>query len=175
MTAGVFERLRDAVKALLLTEPAFVSALTTSITAGGIGLPRAPTAVLAAQPLAQVANLHADQLPVFLLEPDTARAAAIPGLSNDPSGMTIGGGQQAMQVDYSGTLVWAEDDRETAALQRRRLMDQFPKLWLRNPDAGCLDVASVVVSGMAPDLGVRHPTQVFNFILTADVAVQRTE
>lgn len=167
----ITEQLHDAIAGLLTTDAVFTAALVASIAAGGVGLSRVPSTVLSNRPMVELQQLHADQLPCWVMEPMNAAAIASEG---SDFGVTIGAGAQEFRNRVIVSLVWREQDRDTAYRQRLRIPDLLVNLFLRNPTVGLADCTGCLVTATEPDQGGQHPFQLLSAEITGDVVINRS-
>lgn len=172
--SGVIERLYAAIVALLTTDASFTAELVLALGAGGVGLPSLPTTIVSPRPLDDIRQLGNDVLPCWIVEPINLQAGPIPGLSEDPYGLVISGMHQAFKAEIGVGLVWNNEDRDAAQLQRMRLPDLLTRLFLRIPDAGVAGVQVCCVTDTEGDQGLNHPHQNFKAVLTADLIIERS-
>lgn len=170
----MIETLHNAIKTLLTTDAAFVAALTLAFAGGGCGFATAPTAVIVNRPIAEVKQLHQSKLPCWLIETAPLAASALPGLSDDEHGLSLGGNQQAFRVLVAIGLIWNQQDHDLAYLQRLRVPVALVKLFLRNNDAGVDGCAMCIVAEVEPDQGLNHPMQIMRATLAADIVIERS-
>lgn len=167
----IVEQLHDAIAALLTSDAAFTTALTTAISGGGVGMPQAPVRVLSNRPLAELQQLHADLLPVWIMEPMNATVIAT---EFSDLGVTIGAGQQEFRHRIVVSLVWTETDRDVAYRQRLRIPELMAQLFMRNPTAGLDGCTACILTASEPDQGGAHPFQILSAEITGDVFINRS-
>ena len=167
----IVEDLHNAIAALLTTDATFTAALVASVASGGVGLASVPTKVLSNRPLAEIQQMHADLLPCWIMEPINAAAIASDG---SDFGVTIGAGAQEFRHRIVVSLVWREQDRDTAFRQRLRIPELLVQLFLRNPTAGLDYCTGCLITGSEPDQGGQHPFQLLSAEITGDVVINRS-
>ena len=138
----------DAVADLLMNEAMFVDEITALIGS-------APKSVLRANtPWERLAG-HA--LPCFVIEQGDGKGGS--NSNQADAGQVIGHQEQQFSSELMIALLWNEQDRDTAGVQRTELPGIFARLFLRNPVPGNCDGAWL--DQWIPDRGVQHPRQTF--------------
>jgi hypothetical protein len=166
----IIEDLHNAIAALLIGDATFTGELTASIASGGCGL--APVRnVLSNRPIAQLQQLHAAQLPCWVLEPINADAEADEG---GEYGVTIGNHAQRFRQRVICSLVWRELDRDTAYRQRLRIPERLVQLFLREDSLGLPQCEGALVRAIETDVGGTHPTQLLTVAIDAIVHINRS-
>ena len=158
MSAAAFH---NGVKAALLGDAVFSAAIAAL-------LGRPVTAAHGAN--VPLASLPADRLPCFVIEQGDGDAASI-SVDGGDEGLVIGLAQQQFASELHVTLVWSEQDRETAGMQRRSLPGLLAQLMLRMPQPGGIHFARL--AGWEPDRGVNHPLQVWRATLRGEYVISQ--
>lgn len=151
---------RDALIALLTTDPTFTAAVNTLL---------GQTVTSALKTNTPLGEIPATLYPCWVLEQGNGNAAAIS--NNDTTIQTIGLSMQTFTVSLGLALVWVEQDRERAADQRAALPELLTQLMLRNPMPGGIDGA--VLTAFTPDGGVNHPAQIWRADVVGDVTFRQ--
>lgn len=172
--SGVVERIHDAIAAALADDAAFTAALTDLLPAGGCGLPVVPPVIRSMRPTAEVMQLHQDGSPSWIIEAAPLTAGPVMNVADDDSGLVMGGYQQGFELQIAIGLVWSQQDRDAAYLQRLRIPEALVKLCLRRLDFGVDGCAAVYVREVDPDPGLRHPNQNLMALLSASIVIERT-
>jgi hypothetical protein len=168
------EMVGAAIAALLTSDAAFVAELTAPTVGGGVGLSVAPANVISNRPFDQIVNLGQESLPCWVIEPIEMQAGPFANITDDDTGLTLGGDMQVFRLNIGVGLVWAEQNRDVAYLQRQRIPDSLVRLFLRYGDAGVAGCSSCVVTQVQPDQALNHPMQNLKAVLTADIAITRS-
>lgn len=155
------EAFAAGVASLLTTDATFVAAINA----------------LLAQPVANVydgnvplANIPADRLPCWVIEQGDGRSQGISNSADE--GITIGHYEQQFASDLYVSLVWREQDREIASVQRQRLPTLIAQLFLRNPQPGGIAFARLVE--WEPDRAVHHPLHVWRATLGGEYSIPQS-
>jgi len=171
--SGVIERVHDAIAAALAGDAVFTAALTDIVPSGGCGLVRVPPVVRSMRPTAEVLQMHQGQVPVWIIEAAPLTAGPVGNLSDDDSGLVMGGYQQSFELLIALGLVWTQQDRDAAYLQRLRIPEALVKLCLRQLDFGVDGCAAIYVNEVDPDPGLKHPNQNLLVSLSANIVITR--
>ncbi|MBR0346033.1 MAG: hypothetical protein IJI03_12325 [Rudaea sp.] len=156
----VFRDYRDALAALVTTDPVFAAAI----------------AALVGQPVTNVIKtnrpMHEIQFgdyPCWVFEAGDGSSASVTNETSEYQ--SIGLSLQSSVIDMHVALVWTDQDRNRASDARVDLPFHFTQLMLRNPQPGGCEQA--VLSGWQPDKGANHPTQVWYALIKSAHVVQR--
>jgi hypothetical protein len=157
---SVLKDFRDAVIELVTTDATFVAAVTALL---GVAV---LNGIKTNRPLE---DIPAGMWPCWVTELGNGTAASI---SNDGGFIqTLGLSQQTFKNELYLILVWKEKDRELAADARAELPVLLTQLFLRNPQPGGVDGATVI--GFEPDRAINHPNQVWRAMIEADMTFMR--
>ncbi len=165
------EALHDAITAALTSDPTLVAAFTAPIAAGGCGFASAPRTVLSNLPMANVRQMNASQLPAWIIEPGEDQAFADEG---GPYGVTIGNGSQRFTHPLLVSLVWHQDDRDTAYRQRLRIPSLLVQLCLRNDTFDVEGCEGALVRATEPDRAANHPFHVLSVQIDSVLHINRS-
>lgn len=171
--SGVIERVHDAIAAALVSDAAFAAALTDIIPAGGCGLERVPPVIRSMRPTAELLQLHQGQVPAWIINSAPFVAGPVMNVSDDDSGLVMGGHQQSFELEIALGLLWTQEDPNAAYLQRLRIPEALVKLCLRQLDFGVDGCAAIYVKEVDPDPGLMHPNQNLLASLSASIVITR--
>lgn len=160
MSAAAFH---DGMTALLATDATFTAAI-----AALLGMP--VTGVL--QSNVPLANIPTGSLPCWVLEQGDGQAQSLNNEGAD-EGLVIGHSQQQFASELHVSLVWNQNDRDTAGAQRRDLPTLLAQLMLRHPQPGGIEFA--LLREWQPDAGVNHPLQVWRATLVGEYTIHRDQ
>jgi hypothetical protein len=147
----------DGVAALLTGDAIFAAAIALLIGADVSNVLRSNL------PMQQIPD---NLLPCFVIEQGDGGDAAT---TNDGAfSQTIGLTQKTFGSALHVGVLWVDRDRDNAAHTRAKLPALFAQLFMRNPQPGGIDYATL--TGWQPDRGVNHPRQVWR----ADVGGEYT-
>ncbi len=157
MSEQPFQGLKAELAVLLVGEADFVAELAA------LGLQRngeltAPTKVL--KGFRPLASLGQENYPCWVLESGDDQ------LTEE----AIGSQRQIYESEILLSLVWHQQDRDTAVDQRDALLPALVRLLLRNP---VLSSCGMRVDARGNDRNANHPTHVATFRLLADVTIDR--
>lgn len=125
-----------------------------------------PVVVLSNTPMQSLSTAH--RLPVLVLEQGDGETAPIS--EGSEHSRTIGNYSQEFASTLSLALVWREQDRDAAFIQRTRLPAIFARLLLRNPMPG--GIAGAWLDSWTPDRAVNHPLHVWGCQLRGEYEIQ---
>lgn len=154
------EAFADGVRALLTGDATFAAAVTSVI---GI----APQ-VLRGNPPFQA--IPTGMWPCWVVEQGDGTAHAVS--EHGGSFLTIGAGEAQFQSDVLLALVWKNDDREAAAVQRAQLSKLLVQLLLRNPQPG--GILAGWLQDWKPDRAALHPVQLFIATIRGIYSIEAT-
>jgi hypothetical protein len=165
------EALHDALADALTSDATLVAALTAPISAGGCGFAEAPRTVLSNRPMAEVQQMHQSMLPAWVIEPGSDEAQADDG---GEYGITIGGQTQRFRHPLLVSLVWKQQDRDTAYRQRLRIPALLIKLCLRRDTFGIPGCEGTAVRATEPDAAATHPFHVLSVQIDSVLHINRS-
>lgn len=115
-------------------------------------------------------QIPAGQWPCWMIEQGDGSAHAVS--EDGGSFLTIGAREAQFQSDLMLALVWKNDDREAAALQRGQLPALLAQLMLRNPQPG--GVLAAWLQDWKPDRAALHPVQLWGATLRGIYSIEAT-
>lgn len=158
MSADAYD-FASGVSALLTTESIFVAAITALI-----GVP-VLTVISGNIP---IANIPPGSYPCFVIE----QGAGAPSPTTESAEyQTIGLAMTSFASDVFASLIWIDQNPESAAAARGKLPKLFAQLFMRNPQPGGVDWAGL--TGWEPDRGVNHPTQIWRPKITGNYTITK--
>lgn len=153
-----------ALKADLTADIVLASDLATYFSA-----PNGWTAIVGNRPTAQI---PANQRPCWVIDYQAGSAQPLDNEDGD-EGLVIGNAQQSFRAEIGLSLVWTENDRDQAALQRGKLEEIVVRYMLRNPRLG--GVVSAWLLGWDSDAGTAHPNHIWAGTLAAEYVISRSQ
>ena len=156
------EAFANGIRDLLDSDQAFADGIT-----GVIGT--APQ-VLRGNPPIQSIAIPGGSWPCWVVEQGDGVAHAV----SEAGGafLTIGASEAQFQSDVLLALVWKNDDREAAAVQRSRLPALLAQLLLRNPQPG--GILAAWLQDWKPDRAALHPVQLFIATIRGIYSIEAT-
>lgn len=151
----------EGVAALLVNDATFVAAITALLGAAVTNVLRSN------QPLAQIPDAY---LPCFVIEQGDGAGAS--PTSDGNWQQTIGLSQKTFGSELFVVMLWTDNDRDNAAKTRAKLPTLFAQLFMRNPQPGAIDEATL--TGWQPDRGVNFPRQVWRATIGGEYTVSRS-
>lgn len=118
-----------------------------------------------------VAQIPEHQRPCWVIDYQAGNAQPLDNEEGD-EGLVIGNAQQSFRAEIGLSLVWTEQDRDQAALQRGKLETIVTRYMLRNPQLG--GVVSVWLAGWDSDAGTAHPNHIWAGTLAAEYVISRS-
>lgn len=150
--------LKTAVATLLTTEATFVTAMA-ALGFGTHGELAAPTTVLRSfRPFRTVGQ---ENYPCWIFESGDIQTIE----------QAINSCHQTLETEILFALLWHQQDHDTAADQRDKVVDEVVQLFLRHPCPG--DIADTWVDAVGNDRSANHPTHVIVFRALANVDITR--
>lgn len=159
--------VRNALEDLLRTDPQFV----TDMQAAGLGMTGqavVPTVLRGNRRFDQLGQEH---YPCWLLERGDSRGASHGNDGGDPQGLILGSDHQDWMTGHELSLVWHQQDYDTALTQREQIVPAVVRLLLRNPGLG--DAHLAFVSNEINDRSYRHPTHTVTLLIEAHTTIER--
>lgn len=159
-TAGLLALIGGQEDPAQPRDDAFVTEMTDVL-----GSP--PHVIVSNTPMASIAAAH--RLPAIVVEQGDGESRPISEGSD--SAMLIGGSAQQFSSTLNIAVVWRDQDRASAFLQRTLLPEIFARLMLRNPMPG--GIAGAWLESWNSDRGVNHPLHVWGAEIRGEYEIQR--
>lgn len=151
----------DGVATLLVSDATFSAAVAALVG-------QTVTTVLRAnQPIEQIP--HA-KFPCWVIEQGEGRAVGIS--DDDDDGRVIGGWSQSFESELLVSLVWKQQDRETAADVRADLPELMAQLFLQNAQPG--GIVGAWFDSWESDRGALHPTHIWAASVRGQYVINRS-
>lgn len=160
---------RAALALLLTTDPQFLADIE-ALGLGSTGNAAAPVVLKGNRRFEQIGQ---EKYPAWIHDAGDQRGASGGNDGGDPDGLVINSTQQDWLGEIELSLIWHQQEYETAVDQVDGVLPALVRLLLRNPSLG-ETCTQAFVANVINDRSYRHPTHSTAFVIRVMTTIYRS-